>query len=99
LPQQYYTSTPIYHQQVPHQNPTYINSVPIQNYKPAYQESNYTQVPNNNPVVGFPRYTNQRSGSGVVEVQQTNPNPQTKPSLNLQQIDEQLQMSRKLFPS
>ncbi len=94
LPQQYIL--PPAYQPGP-QGATYVSTVPMvqSHYGGEYQNS-YSQASNNNPsIITFQRETNPRSN--IME-NPVNPS-QLRTNINLQQIDEQLQMSRKLFPS
>jgi hypothetical protein len=82
----------LYDQYNPNQNVTYANSGSGVN--PRGQ--NLSQISNNNPsIITFQKEVNPRSILGDNTI-----NSQLRgASINLQQIDEQLQMSRKLFPS
>jgi hypothetical protein len=99
LPQQQYNMPPVY-QPAP-QGSTYVSTVPMvqSHYGGEYQLNqlnSYSQASNNNPsIITFQREANPRSN--IME-NAVNPS-QLRTNINLQQIDEQLQMSRKLFPS
>jgi hypothetical protein len=74
---------------------TYISNPSAIN--PNQRAQNISQTSNNNPsIITFQKDPTPKSilGDNSVNSQVRNP-----ASINLQQIDEQLQMSRKLFPS